>query len=267
MELKDKLRVLRVLKGLRQDDVAEGLGVLRSVVARHEGGIMAPRLRMLTNYSKILGNVSVEWLMGDPTTPFRVNVFRPLSPFFSYTHAALRAIANEVSKLDELFTLVGIDKVHVLQSELGTVVVASAPATAMVIIARDEISGDIVSHLSERPIIEKEIHNEMFYRAIVSPADELKNIMELCDIALKIDPNEVCHDYLPPSNDPLQLSITIANPEGNPGLADIVEKILTEHGIKILSVDSANRSKSELELDDDFRKRAIDAGIHDLVNS
>ena len=265
MELKDKLRVLRVLKGLRQEDIAKGLGVLRSVVARHEGGIMTPRERMLAKYSRILGNVTVEWLRGNSATPFRIDVFRPLSPFSSYTHAALRAIASELSKLDDFFTFAGIDQVHVLQSDLGLVVVASAPTTVMVIIAREEICGDLLSHLSERPLIEKELCNDMFFGAITSPAKELKNILALCDIAFETDPNVICRDYLPPTNDPLQLSLTIGNPEGRSDLADIIEKILSENGIKIVSVEFANRGKPELELDDDFRKKANEAGV--LVNS
>ena len=60
-ELKTKLREYRILAGMRQDELAEAVGVRRETIIRLEKGQYNPSLKLATDIAKVF-NVTVEEL-------------------------------------------------------------------------------------------------------------------------------------------------------------------------------------------------------------
>lgn len=262
MELKDKLRLLRVLKGFRQEEVAVALGVMRSVVVRYEGGTMAPRDRVIAKYAKVLGNVSFEWLKDSTTPAFWSETFRPLSPYTRYTHATIRTIAGELSKLTEMLNVLGIDAVHVLESDLGHIMVASSPDVALVIIAREEISEALLSSVPAQNRITQKIDNNLFFQVITNPMQHVDRILGLCNVKASIDFEKMCLSYTPPSADDFRgVSIKVDIAGGAPEIINDIKDILIAAEIGVTSIELVSHISSESQLDPGFKAKAKSYGL------
>jgi len=262
MELKDKLRLLRVLKGLRQEEVAVALGVLRSVVARHEAGAMVPRDRIIAKYAEILGNVSIEWLKDSTIPAYWSEVFRPLSPYSRYTHATIRTVANELSKLPEMLDVLGVATFHVLESELGHIVVVTSTDVAFAIIARQEISDALLCSISTHNRIISKIENNLFFQAITNPAQHIDHVLRLCDVKSHIDPEKMCLSYTLPSADAFRgVSIKMDIAGETPEIVNNIKDILIAAGINVSSIELLNDSCSEDQLDPEFKSKAKSCGL------
>lgn len=66
----DRLRSLRIEKGVSQDQAAESCGISRIALARYETGTRAPRAEMVSRLADYYG-VTVDYLLGrdDPPAP------------------------------------------------------------------------------------------------------------------------------------------------------------------------------------------------------
>lgn len=262
MELKDKLRLLRVLKGLRQEEVAAALGVLRSVVARHEAGAMVPRDRIIAKYSEILGNVSFEWLKDSTMPAYWGEVFRPLSPFSRYTHATIRTVGGELSKLTEMLEVLGIDAVHVLESELGHIVVAASDHVAFAVIARQELSEALLPSIPAQSSPPRKIEDRLFYQTITDPVQHIDRILGLCNIKSRIDAEKMCLSYTAPSADAFRgVSVKVDIAGGAPEIVNDIKAILITAGINVASIELLNDSSSEDQLDPEFKVKAKSCGL------
>lgn len=71
----DRLRSLRIAKGISQDELARVLGVTRSAVSQYERGLREPQLEMMefladyfnVDYNYLLGREDVTTRFSDPT--------------------------------------------------------------------------------------------------------------------------------------------------------------------------------------------------------
>lgn len=68
----ERLREARIRRGLTQAEVAEKLGVTRSVIARYESGINDPPSENISKLAEILG-VSADYLLGRTDNPTSSN--------------------------------------------------------------------------------------------------------------------------------------------------------------------------------------------------
>lgn len=262
MELGNKLRLLRVLKGFRQEEVAVALGVSRSVVVRYEAGTMAPRDRIIAKYAKILGNVSFEWLKNSTIPAFWSEAFRPLSPYARYTRSTIRPIVDELSRLSEILDVLGIDAVQVLESELGHIIVAASTEVTFAIIGRQEISDALLCSIPAQNRVTQKIENSLFFQAITNPVQQIERVLYLCNVKAHIDPQKMCLSYAPPSDDVFQgVSIKVDISEGTPEIVNSIRDILVKAGINVTSVDLLHDSASETQLDPEFKAKAISCGL------
>lgn len=75
----ERLREARVKRGLTQAEVAERLGVTRSVIARYESGINDPPSENISKMAEILG-VSADYLLGRTHDPRPISSIEQLLP-------------------------------------------------------------------------------------------------------------------------------------------------------------------------------------------
>ena len=68
----EKLRELRIFYGMRQDDIAELLGMSRTTFSKYENGASNPPLAMLRKLAAIY-NVPIEFLIHDEVTSITLN--------------------------------------------------------------------------------------------------------------------------------------------------------------------------------------------------
>ena len=71
------LKTLRVNKGLRQSELAEGLGVTQAAIARYEAGVTTPNEEVLLKYADLF-DVSLDQIFGR-SVRFDNSNFEPIS--------------------------------------------------------------------------------------------------------------------------------------------------------------------------------------------
>ncbi|MRR29818.1 hypothetical protein EG834_05745, partial [bacterium] len=108
MELHQKLKCLRLLRGIKQIEAAEAIQHSKagrifkthaSVINRHESGEMIPRDRTIGVYSNLY-EVNKRWLAGENLAPpFYATVFRPICPYELHVNATLGVFRLEITRL------------------------------------------------------------------------------------------------------------------------------------------------------------------------
>ena len=71
------LKTLRVNKGMRQSELAEGLGVTQAAIARYEAGVTTPNEEVLLKYADLF-DVSLDQIFGR-SVRFDNSSFEPIS--------------------------------------------------------------------------------------------------------------------------------------------------------------------------------------------
>ena len=71
------LKTLRVNKGMRQSELAEGLGVTQAAIARYEAGVTTPNEEVLLKYADLF-DVSLDQIFGR-SVRFDNSNFEPIS--------------------------------------------------------------------------------------------------------------------------------------------------------------------------------------------
>lgn len=137
MELTNKLKVLRLLAGFGQKDLAGALGMAAAThINRWERGESHPRTNMLQKIGEALG-IYWPWLQDSsmPLSTAEFICFRPLSPYVDYTPRWLSLLPRELSEmLPELFLELNITDVWRIQAHCkGGIIVASKDGFTLMI--------------------------------------------------------------------------------------------------------------------------------------
>ncbi len=137
MEINRKIKVLRLLTGRGQMDLARVLGMRAAThVNRWEQGIAIPRTKMLQTLGDVFG-VYWPWIQ-DSTSEFVKKTyiyFGPLSPFVDYTPRWLTLLPQELAAiLPEFFKELGLLDIWVLRAPCnGGCIVAAKPGLSLLI--------------------------------------------------------------------------------------------------------------------------------------
>lgn len=137
MELTNKLKVLRLLAGFGQKELAVDLGMAAAThINRWERGESHPRTNMLQKIGEALG-IYWPWLQDSrmPLSTAAFIYFRPLSPYSDYTPRWLSLLPRELSELlPELFFELNITDVWCVQAHCkGGIIVASKEGFTLMI--------------------------------------------------------------------------------------------------------------------------------------
>ena len=100
----DRLRGLRIAKGLSQDELARVMGVTRSAVSQYERGLREPQLEMMEFLADFF-NVDYNYLLGkeDVTTRFSDPMKKESDYYFDDETAKLAQELFENKELRALF--------------------------------------------------------------------------------------------------------------------------------------------------------------------
>lgn len=183
MELSNKVRILRILQGDDQRDIAHALGMKSAThINRWERNISRPRTDMLKRLGTVL-NVYWAWL-ADSNSHFADDKFvyyRPLSPFVTYTPRWLALMPLDLEKLlPEFFNEIAFNQFWFFEaSSGGGIAVANKLGLTLVIICHPHISNSVKNSMPSPQIIS--ISNYI-YASNLFWGDGINEIFALCGI-------------------------------------------------------------------------------------
>lgn len=148
MEIGKKIKVIRLLLGIGQLELAKGLGMRAAThVNRWEQGTSTPRTNMLQSLGDSL-EIYWPWLQ-DSNTDFVKGAyvhFRPLSPYVLYTPRWLALLQRDMPELlPELFKELDIQNIWGFQAPCrGGFIVAAKPGLTLLITCLPELFDSVV---------------------------------------------------------------------------------------------------------------------------
>lgn len=198
MELHQKLKCLRLLRGIKQIEAAEAIQKAKagrifkthaSVINRHESSKeenkMVPRDRTITVYSKLY-EVNKRWLANDDSldSPFFATVFRPICPYELQVTATHSTFCSEMLTLLPLFySGLGFTSCTRLHSTYGSAFVfAKRDCHAMLLTN----SFDDEAEAALKPVIGRttKIEEEFFIELTISPTRHVKEAFAIAGVQL-----------------------------------------------------------------------------------
>lgn len=201
MELHQKLKSLRLLRGIKQIEAAEAIQQDKagrifkthaSVVNRHESGEMIPRDRTIGVYSKLY-EVNKRWLAGeDLSPPFYATIFRPICPYELHVNATLGVFRSEMATLLPLFyASVGFSSCTRLRSALGSAfVMVKRDCHAMILTNNFDVEAGLA--LKQMTGRTTDIEEEFFIELSISPTRHVKEAFAIAGVQLgDIDPQHI----------------------------------------------------------------------------
>jgi transcriptional regulator with XRE-family HTH domain len=195
MELYNKIRLLRILNGDDQRDIALALGMKSAThVNRWERNISKPRTDMLKRLGTVL-NVYWAWL-ADSTSRFSDDKFvyyRPLSPFATYSPRWLALMPLDLEKLlPEFFNEIAFNQFWFFEASCGGgIAVANKLDLTLVIICHPHISSSVKNSMSSPQIIS--ISNYI-YASNLFWGEGINKIYDLCGIEQDINSEKTNQD-------------------------------------------------------------------------
>ncbi|AJY71152.1 hypothetical protein RW64_17105 [Geobacter sulfurreducens] len=235
MDLEQKLKCIRVLRGITQQEAADALSKARpgnpfkvhtSVINRHESGKMQPRERVLHAYAKLY-DVDVNWLLGR-SAPFIASVFRPICPYELVPSVKLATFCKELEDiLPTFYDGMGFTECVRLEADvipydpvnyLGGVYIMSKKDCYAILIAN---SFNYVAEkaLGKRLIGSVPISPEFFVEFAISPALRIKEILNAAGITPPCSPESIVPARYkePPMSHPAKTKVCfeLIHPEGD----------------------------------------------------
>jgi len=240
MDLEQKLKCIRVLRGITQQEAADALSKARpgnpfkvhtSVINRHESGKMQPRERVLHAYAKLY-DVDVNWLLGR-SAPFIASVFRPICPYELVPSVKLATFCKELEDIlptfyDGMgFTECGRLEASTNSSHLGAVYIMSKRDCHAVLIANGQVFDNTVEYaLGKRMTKSEDIFPEFFVELAISPVLRIKETFDAANelvltnkITLPCSPESIipARYQEPPMSHPAKTKVCfeLIHPEGD----------------------------------------------------
>ena len=150
MRFGDKLKVLRVLNGYTQQTLAKAMNTQQSSMTRYENGDCVPHAGPMSKLTEALGEErNVAWLQ--KKSDYRllgISIYKPLSPFMTYTNLTLRSVDNILSECLPTFVQeIGLIPRKILKASAGAVFYASDNVGdhALLIVVREDLIATLLS--------------------------------------------------------------------------------------------------------------------------
>lgn len=232
MDLEQKLKCIRILRGITQQEAADALSKARpgnpfkvhtSVINRHESGKMQPRERVLHAYAKLY-DVDVNWLLCR-SAPFIASVFRPICPYELVPSVRLATFCKELEDIIPTFyDGMGFTECGRLEADstysgpLGAVYVMSKKDCHAILIANG-FDYTVEEALGKRLIGSALISPELFVEFAISPALRIKEILDAAGVTLPCSPESIipARYQEPPMSYPAKTKVCfeLIHPEGD----------------------------------------------------
>lgn len=230
MELQQKLKYIRILRGITQAEVADALSKARpgnplkvhtSVINRHESGKMQPRERILSAYAKLY-DVDFNWLL-DRSSPFIASVFRPICPYELTPNVSMAIFRKEIAEiLPAFYDGMNFTECGCLEAEpiygatpydpplrLGSVYIMAKKNCHVIFIANG-FDFTASEALDSRITGTAPISPELFVEFSISPALRIKEILNEAGVTLPCSPENIIPSrYLdPPKSTPAKTRVS-----------------------------------------------------------
>lgn len=187
MEIGDKIKILRLLVGKMQKDLAFELGMKAAThVNRWEKNISNPQAKMLQKLGAAL-KINWPWLQ-DSNFEFANTEFityRPLSPFVEYSPRWLALLPLELGELLPVFWHeLEINNAWGFRAPCGGgVAVVCRDSLTIVIICRPELSTLVLKSLPMPTLIDI---TDTLYASILFKSEQLEILFDKCGIATEV---------------------------------------------------------------------------------
>lgn len=145
MKFGEKLKILRVLHGYTQLEIAKEAELLQSSIARYEKGDVVPYSSPLAKIVTALGEEeNAGWLQGKTAYKLPIiTVYKPLSPYQEYTSLMIRGIDVVLAELLPVFVKeIGLIPRAIQKSSFGAILIATDDdsSSGIAIVVRSEIT-------------------------------------------------------------------------------------------------------------------------------
>lgn len=255
MEIGKKIKVLRLLEGCGQLELAKSLGMKAAThLNRWEQGTAIPRTNMLQRIGDLLG-VNWPWLQDSKSDFVKGNYvrYRPLSPYVPYTPRWRALLQHDLAELlPELFEELKLDRIWGFQAPCkGGFIVATNPEFAFLISCLPDLYDQIITAL---PSVQFVTISDAYFAKQVFLDELTQEIFGLCGVGhIVIEKKPVPP---PKTNVSFRVTATVSAEKDHQELRNTIQKhiealitaaALTEVDMKITV--SASRSSIELALD------------------
>lgn len=168
MDSASKIRVVRLLMGFDQRDLALALGMKSPThINRWEQGGSTPRSTMLQNLSKIL-DIYWPWLL-DSNLPYNQKEYisyRPLSPYVDYTQKWLALMPRHLAQLlPDFLAEIHCQNITVFGALCGGGVIVGNAKTPLIITCRQELFSALLETIpaaEKQSITDTEFAEQLF---------------------------------------------------------------------------------------------------------
>jgi len=176
MKFGEKIRILRTLEAITQSELAAASGLQQSAIARYEKGDVIPYSSPFSKLAKALGQtINMKWLQAREKYMLKsgLSIYRPMSPFCTYTSIMVRSIDNSLATLLPTFTdELELHNKKIFKSPYGSILYATNNINCgIAIICRPEIADALHVAYPEIQSIEKILDMDMLNALIFTDAE------------------------------------------------------------------------------------------------
>jgi transcriptional regulator with XRE-family HTH domain len=191
MKIGSKIKVLRLLLGKMQQDLADQLAMKAAThINRWEKNIVSPKANMLQHLGDAL-SINWPWLQDSKFVFSNSNeiYYRPLTPYSVFSPRWLALLPFELGELlPDFWRELRVECAWTFRAPCGGgVAVIKTDGPAIVIICRPEITESVLNSL---PLPTRNEISDTVYASVLLRSERLEDLFKLCGIAMEIPPPE-----------------------------------------------------------------------------
>jgi transcriptional regulator with XRE-family HTH domain len=191
MKIGSKIKVLRLLSGKMQQDLAYLLGMKASThVNRWEKNIMSPKTNMLQQLGDAL-SINWPWLQDSSFVFSNSNeiYYRPLTPYSVFSPRWLALLPLELTELlPDFWRELKVERTWAFHAPCGGgVAVVKTDGPTIVIICRPEIAESVLNSL---PLPTRIDISDSVFSSVLLRSVRLEDLFKLCGITMEVPPPE-----------------------------------------------------------------------------
>jgi transcriptional regulator with XRE-family HTH domain len=189
VEIGTKIKVLRLLAGKMQQDLACELGMKAAThINRWEKNMSSPKAKMLQRLGDAF-DINWPWLQDSDIEFSRANYifYRPLSPYSEFSPRWLALLPLELGELlPDFWRELNVEHAWGFRAPCGGgVAVISKDRLTIVIICRPEITESVLNSL---PLPTQIDISDSFYASILMRSKRIEDLFKMCEITAEIPP-------------------------------------------------------------------------------
>jgi transcriptional regulator with XRE-family HTH domain len=187
MEIGTKIKVLRLLAGKMQQDLAYELGMKAAThINRWEKNMSSPRAKMLQRLGDVF-EINWPWLQDANFEFSKANYisYRPLSPYAEFSPRWLALLPLELGELlPDFWRVLKVEHAWVFRAPCGgSIAIINKDRLTIVIISRPEITDSVQSSL---PLPTQIDISDSLYAAVLLRSKGIENLLKKCGIVPEI---------------------------------------------------------------------------------